>query len=772
MEEPWLLQLDVSSHTPEQCIDAHIDSMDGNGTLNFLSNYPEPESSPKCFTSNSEDENVNHQANLVATPKWCFPSREYPVEDPWLLYSPFEPSDITTQSVFDVASTSELPLDVQKEQQHQASEKLISRRESDLVTQGSCLSTEILINCSICTMQRIAVLEDGNLVELLLEPVKCNVQCDSVYLGVVTKLVPHMGGAFVHIGSSRPSLMEINSKREPFIFPPFGTAKETDLNHSSSCIVEQVVTEQDDTTLSDDDLDVDFEDGDFDEHEHEYGIDLGNQLSANVNHPKLQADPRLSQTEGHKTTRRIQGADEMWALVRKGTKIVVQVVKEGLGTKGPTLTAYPKLRSRFWILITHCNSIGVSKKISGVERTRLRVIAKSLQPPHFGVTVRTVAAGHSAEELRKDLEGLLSTWRNIMEHAKSAALAADEGVEDAVPVILHQAMGQTLSVVQDYFNEKVHRMVVDSPRTYHEVTNYLQSIAPDLCERVELHRKKVPLFNEYNIEEEINNIINKRVALPNGGSLVIEQTEALVSIDVNGGHGMFGQGASQEKAILDVNLAAAKQIARELRLRDIGGIIVVDFIDMMDDSNKRLIYEQVSKAVERDRSTVKVSELSKHGLMEITRKRVRPSVTFMISEPCTCCHGTGRVEALETSFSKIEHEICSLLATMDRQADPGSPKSWPRLLLRVDTYMCDYLTSGKRTKLATLSSSLKVWILLKVARSFTRGAFELKLLADESGNNSPHQVGTAMLLSEAEASKSSKRTKLFTVKKWKAGSKG
>ncbi|KDO50985.1 hypothetical protein CISIN_1g0044982mg, partial [Citrus sinensis] len=154
------------------------------------------------------------------------------------------------------------------------------------------------------------------------------------------------------------------------------------------------------------------------------------------------------------------------------------------------------------------------------------------------------------------------------------------------------------------------------------VTSYLQDIAPDLCDRVELYDKRIPLFDKFNIEEEINNMLSKRVPLPNGGSLVIEQTEALVSIDVNGGHGMFGHGSSKEKAILDVNLAAAKQIARELRLRDIGGIIVVDFIDMADDSNKRLVYEEVKKAVERDRSMVKVSELSRHGLMEITRKRV------------------------------------------------------------------------------------------------------------------------------------------------------
>ncbi|CAO2828696.1 unnamed protein product [Amaranthus hypochondriacus] len=801
VEEPWLLQpcgnFDYDDDFP------HVHSINSDeDSKSFPSVYSELQSSTndRRYGSNSviESDNIyNHvDGDFIST--WAFSERDHPVEDPWLLYPVLIPSKTSACSAAGAPISRERShvdkthLELQ-EQHHQISEKLLSGTESNLLPISASVSTEILINCSICTMQRIAVLEDGNLVELLLEPVKSNVQCDSVYLGVVTKLVPHMGGAFVNIGSSRPSLMDIKHNKEPFIFPVFGgSSNENDETCSPSFVLEknldvtklkQAFLEGDDE-LSDDDAELDFEDDELEEHENEDYMDLedvktGNvtgdnivpyQLNGNGRHSKVQTDSHLAQRRT--STNNIHSAEETWALVRKGTKILVQVVKEGLGTKGPTLTAYPKLRSRFWVLITRCHSIGVSKKISGVERTRLRVIAKSLQPRGFGVTIRTVAAGHSMEELRKDLEGLLSTWRNIIEHAKSAALAADEGVEGAVPVILHQAMGQTLSVVQDYFNEKVKRMVVDSPRTYHEVTNYLQDIAPELCDRVELHRKNVPLFDDFNIEEEINNILNKRVALPNGGSLVIEQTEALVSIDVNGGHGMFGQGASQEKAILDVNLAAAKQIARELRLRDIGGIIVVDFIDMMDESNKRLVYEEVKKAVERDRSMVKVSELSKHGLMEITRKRVRPSVTFMISEPCICCHGTGRVEALETSFSKIEHEICRLLATLDQKADPENPKSWPRLLLRVDSYMCDYLTSGKKTRLATLSSSLKVWILLKVARNFTRGGFEVRLLGDEKENNNQQQFGMATLPSETEISLvSTKRTKLFPVKKWKTGRK-
>ncbi|CAN4083520.1 unnamed protein product [Withania somnifera] len=599
-------------------------------------------------------------------------------------------------------------------QHEQIHEKLLAVDQCDAISKEESFTTIILINSSVCTVQRIAVLENERLVELLLEPVKNNVQCDSVYLGVVTKLAPHMGGAFRTI-----------------YFPPFShDSRENIINGATVDILEENLSlprnespleEVDVDDIEDADMEDDsmeYMDNEFVEHESGDGCDIPEVLAKICNGSVTEhavASNKISQREESK-----------WDQVRKGTKIIVQVVKEGLGTKGPTLTAYPKLRSRFWVLAPRCNMIGISKKIAGVERTRLRVIAKTLQPQGYGLTVRTVAAGHSLNELQKDLESLLSTWKSITEHAKSATLAADEGVDGAVPVVLHQAMGKTLSVVQDYFSDKVKSLVVDSPRTYHEVINYLQEMAPDLSDRVELYSKRTPLFDEYKIEEEINSILSKRVPLDNGGYLVIEQTEALVSIDVNGGQCVLGQETSQEIAILNVNLAAARQIAREIRLRDIGGIIVVDFIDMLDDSNKRLVYEEVKKAVERDRSKVKVSELSRHGLTEITRKRARPSVTFMISEPCTCCHGTGR-------------------STIDLKADPENPKSWPRFILRVDQYISNYLTSGKRTRLAILSSSLKVWLLLKVARGFTKGTFELKPITVDKEYRDEHETSISLL---------------------------
>ncbi|KAL5981925.1 hypothetical protein ACLOJK_015992 [Asimina triloba] len=726
-------------------------------------------------------------AEIASNSRWnsvsSFLQRDQPVEEPWLLQSNIMPFEFKGISNAHVSSNGFIQNEASQVEEHQGLERMASEEENKIARIQESISTIILINSSLCTMQRIAVLENGKLAELLLEPVKNNVHCDSVYLGVITKIAPHMGGAFVDIGI--PSFMEMKRNREPFVYPPFcftpkkqeadGGQKELPDSHEHG--KDEIIDEFLETNHQEDSIQsLKFMNKDFEEHDVEDDMDVSDSLKGNVNgsaikfvegeddfedyfeddghHVEADATNVFPALEMENSSdcellyNLLQDPDvssdsqyaDKWAHVRKGTKVIVQVAKEGLGTKGPTLTPYPNLKSRFWILSTRCDRIGISKKIVGVERTRLRVIAKTLQPPGFGLTVRTVAAGHSLEELQKDLGGLLSTWKDIVEHAKFAALAADEGIEGAIPVILHRAMGQTLSVVQDYFNEKVKSMVVDSPRTYHEVTNYLLEIAPDLCERVELYNKRVPIFDAYGIEEEFNNILSKRVPLANGGSLVIEQTEALVSIDVNGGHGMLGNGTSPEKAVLDVNLAAAKQIARELRLRDIGGIIVVDFIDMNDDLHKRLVYEEMKTAVERDRSAVKVSELSRHGLMEITRKRVRPSVMFMISEPCNCCHASGRVEALETSFLKIEHEICRFLAMLDQKADPENAKSWPKFMLRVDRFMCNYLTSGKRTKLAVLSSSLKVWILLKVARGFVRGTFEVKSLTDDELISDQQQV--------------------------------
>jgi Ribonuclease G/E len=323
---------------------------------------------------------------------------------------------------------------------------------------------------------------------------------------------------------------------------------------------------------------------------------------------------------------------------------------------------------------------------------------------------------------------LIDTWKEIKEKATAAALAVERGEEAAVPVPLHREMGQTLTIIRDLFTEKISRLVVYSPQSHQEVINYLQEVAPHLISRVVLYTGKVPIFDKFNVEVDLERFSSERVKLPNGGYLVMQETEALVSVDVNGGTGMLGHSTKQREAILEVNLAAARQIASEIRLRDIGGIIVVDFIDMDNAEDERLVHEEMRKAIQRDRSKVSISEISDFGLMEMTRKRVRSSVTLTIHSTCSNCKGTGRVEALETTLSKIERAIRRLLAEHPEVVELSSDAStWPQVLLRVEPSMLEFLKSWKKKRIVQMGHSLKVWITLKVGMELTRGQFEVAL---------------------------------------------
>lgn len=430
-----------------------------------------------------------------------------------------------------------------------------------------------------------------------------------------------------------------------------------------------------------------------------------------------------------------------WRNVEEGMPIIVQVKKESMGKKGPRLTAFPSLAGRFWVLIPRGNSVGVSARITGPERRRLKLLAQKLQPEDLGITVRTEAIGHEQEELERDLTRLMDAWKEIMEKAAAAAVAVERGEEAAVPVLLHREMGQTLTIIRDLFTEKVSRVVVDSAQSFQEVINYLQEVAPHLMNRVVLYSGKVPIFDKFNVESDLDKFFSERVKLPNGGYLVMQETEALVSIDVNGGTGMLGHSMKQREAILNVNLAAAKQIAHEIRLRDIGGIIVVDFIDMDNHEDEKLVYEEMRRAIQRDRSKVSISEISEYGLMEMTRKRVRPSVTYTIHSSCACCKGTGRVEALETTLSKIERAIRRVLA--DHPDVSSDASTWPQILLRVEPSMLEFLKSWKKKRIIQLGHSLRVWINLKLGMELSHGQFEVTEVPRTSSKKSSAGVPSA-----------------------------
>jgi len=639
------------------------------------------------------------------------------------------------------------------------------------------MEVEILINSPECTMQRMAILENRKLVEFLVEPLNTKVQVGNVYLGRVKQLLPGMSGIFVDIGENSTAFLDITLNQYPYTFPPLkGLGCLALKTYENAYLMSSVVEDAEEK-----DFELQYDDT-LDDHDEEveethlkegvgllYEADIGETQSDLGGKPMLQEviavmSENLGSSQSLDRETKVSSTDERWmphnyedvgrksadsklcigevssegpitanfghkfskwCRVEEGMNIIVQVKKEAMGRKGPRLTAFPSLAGRFWVLIPRGKSVGVSSKITGPERSRLRLIAQDLQPLDFGITVRTEAVGHQREELEKDLTRLMDSWMEVMERAAAAALVVDEREQGTVPVLLHREMGQTLTTVRDFFTDKVQRLVVDSHQSYQEVMGYLQDVAPHLTSRVELYSGKVPIFDAFSIETELEKFSNNHVKLPNGGYLVMEETEALVSVDVNGGCGMLGHSTREREAILDINLAAAQQIATELRLRDIGGIIVVDFIDMDNANDKKLVYEEMRKAIQRDRSKVFISEISEFGLMEMTRKRVRPSVTLTINEPCSSCKGTGYVEALETTLGKIERAVCRLLADRSKQGQVMEGDKWPHILLRTDPSMFDYLRAWKWKRITQLSNALKVWLTLKVAMELSHGQFQV-----------------------------------------------
>lgn len=322
--------------------------------------------------------------------------------------------------------------------------------------------------------------------------------------------------------------------------------------------------------------------------------------------------------------------------------ILVQILKEPIAAKGPRLSCEISLPGRFIVITPFNEIVAVSKKIhSGEERKRLQKIVEGVKPKGFGVIVRTAAEGKSASELHQDMLSLSETWNSIQNSLKGAV----------APVKILSEENKTTSILRDLLNADFNKIIVNDKTIYTETKNYLQRIAPDKVDIVSMYSNPLPLFDTYNVSKQVKSAFGKTVNLPSGAYLVIEHTEALHVIDVNSGYKSVGN--SQEENALQTNLEAAEEIARQLRLRDIGGIIVVDFIDMKVPDNKRNLQEAMEDFMVTDRARHAVLPISKFGLMQITRQRMKPEMHINTSELCPVCHGTGQV----TSSILLEDEI-------------------------------------------------------------------------------------------------------------------
>jgi ribonuclease G len=340
---------------------------------------------------------------------------------------------------------------------------------------------------------------------------------------------------------------------------------------------------------------------------------------------------------------------EIQSLLRVGQQVMVQVVKDAMGTKGARVTTDISLPGRFLVLMPFSDFVGVSKKLAEEERDRLHSIVARHAPTGTGVIVRTAALGASERDLSTDLEFLLRLWKRV-NHQATEALA---------PEVIYTEMDLALRLVRDVYSDEFHRLVVDDRATFEKVTSFLKKTSPQLVRSVQLHKDTVPLFDKYRLQETIDSALRRTVALPSGGHLTVDKTEALTAIDVNTGR--FVGKKSLEETVLRTNLEAADEVVRQLRLRDIGGIIIVDFIDMEVAASKAALSERIDKAFERDRTKTRVSEISRLGLVEITRKNVTDGLYGVLTEACPTCGGEGRVVSRMTRRIAVERRMREIL---------------------------------------------------------------------------------------------------------------
>ncbi len=328
--------------------------------------------------------------------------------------------------------------------------------------------------------------------------------------------------------------------------------------------------------------------------------------------------------------------------LRKGEEILVQITKEPVSNKGVRVTSSVSLPGRFCVLLPFDNKIGISKKISDYkERRRLRNIARGILPQNYGLIIRTVAKDQSEDAVKDDLNNLVKTWKTIESTAKS----------EEPPSIVHQDLSTTDSVIRDLLTPDISKVFVDSKKLYKQIKNYVEFVQPALMEKIELFKSSSSIFDEFKIEEQIKTLMGRKVSLPSGGYLIIEHTEAMVVIDVNSGR--YAKSKEQELNSLKTDLEASREIARQLRLRDIGGIIVVDFIDLEEEKNRKKIYDELKKEFRRDRSKVSLLPMSDFGLVQITRQRIRQNIMQAMKDVCPVCGGSGFI----TKESHLVYEI-------------------------------------------------------------------------------------------------------------------
>lgn len=475
------------------------------------------------------------------------------------------------------------------------------------------MSNELIIN-STREKCRIALLKDRRLVEFYLDGGEQTFNVGDIYLGSVKKVIQGLNAAFIDLGYEKDAFLHY--------------------------------------------------------------LDLGTQVQSLNKFTKLILAKKLNSTKlaDLKKEPDINKLGKMNQVLTRGQKILVQVVKEPISTKGPRLSCELSIAGRYLVMVPFSNTINVSKKITDFnERKRLGRLINSIKPEGFGVIIRTVAQGRDVKELDADLRNLVAKWDNGLKNLENA-----KPKEKVIGEI-----NRANSILRDVLNESFDSILVDDKNLFSDVKSFVREIAPDKEKIIKLYTGKAKIFEATGVEKQLKTSFGQSVSMSNGGYLVIEHTEALHVIDVNSGN-KSNKEDNQEATALRVNLDATEEMARQFRLRDMGGIIVVDFIDMKKIENKKTIYAKMKTAMEDDRSKHTILPLSKFGLMEITRQRVRPELSIVTRESCPTCSGTGQISASIQIADQVENMIKHIFES----------KNEKKITLALHPYLYSYFTVG------------------------------------------------------------------------------
>lgn len=492
------------------------------------------------------------------------------------------------------------------------------------------MKKEMLINASQSEECRIAIVEDGRLEELYVERASQDNYVGNIYKGKVVNLEPGIQAAFVDFGVGRNGFLHI-SDVEPSYFRQGGYDPEE---------MRQREREED------------------------------------------RRNPRMQKRRFSNGRPRIK--PPIQELFQRGDEILVQVIKEGIGNKGPTLSTYISIPGRYLVLMPALGRVGVSRKIEDEdERYRLKDILRELNPPKgLGFIVRTAGQGRSRRELSRDLAYLLRLWKVIARRVQ----------KQSAPVDIYEESDLIIRTIRDIVSTDIDAIHIDREDAHDRAREFLKIVMPRQVGRLHLYDGKDPLFHKYNLENEIAQIHRREVPLPDGGSIVIDQTEALVAIDVNSGS--FRKDDSADENAYRLNLSAAREISRQLRLRDLGGVIVNDFIDMRREKHRRGVERALRDAMKRDRARTKILRTSPFGLVEMTRQRIRPGLKRGAFSDCPCCNGRGVVKTAES----MSLEVIRMIMLAAQQPRAGA------VLVKVNDEVATLLNNQKRRELALLES--------------------------------------------------------------------